>query len=359
MSRPWPPPDYPYADAPVSRRVHLTQASTITMRAVHWLWHERLALGTLALMGGREGIGKSLCVYTIVASATTGGLPGDYANTPKSVIIVATEDSWEHTIVPRLTAAGADLTKVFRADVHTSDLGETLLSLPRDVQALEDAILEVGAAIVVLDPLMSRVAATLDTHKDQEVRQALEPLVALADRTKCVVLGLIHVNKTISTDALTTLMGSRAFAAVARAVLFVMTDPNDEHTRLLGQAKNNLGRMDLPTLAFTIAQVQVGDDFGTPIMTAKLEWAGDSTLSIREAMSQTAEHGRENAGAVHEATGWLEDYLATQDGHADSTLIKREGQKAGHSLSSLQRARLKLRLKTLESGFPRKTFWAT
>jgi len=59
------------------------------------------------------------------------------------------------------------------------------------------------------------------------------------------VVGLIHVNKSVSTDALNTIMASRAFAAVARWVLFVMIDPDDESTRLLGLPKNNLGRTDL------------------------------------------------------------------------------------------------------------------
>ena len=78
-----------------------------------------------------------------------------------------------------------------------------------------------------LDPLISRLDAGLDTHKDAEVRQAHEPIVALAERTGVHITGLIHVNKSGTADPLTALMGSRAFAAVARAVLFVMEDPDE------------------------------------------------------------------------------------------------------------------------------------
>ena len=63
-----------------------------------------------------------------------------------------------------------------------------------------------------------------------------------------MVVGLIHVNKSGSQDALNSIMGSRAFTAVPRAVLFVATDPDDETVRLAGEPKNNLGRTDLPTL---------------------------------------------------------------------------------------------------------------
>ena len=93
-----------------------------------------------------------------------------------------------------------NLARVFRVDVLTSDLVDTALSLPRDLAALEATVAEVGAALVILDPLVSRLDAALDTHKDTSVRLALEPLVALADRTGCGVLGLIHVNKAASTN---------------------------------------------------------------------------------------------------------------------------------------------------------------
>jgi len=48
-------------------------------------------------------------------------LPGEWAGTLRDVIIVATEDSWDHTIVPRLMAAGADLERVHRVEAVTPD----------------------------------------------------------------------------------------------------------------------------------------------------------------------------------------------------------------------------------------------
>jgi hypothetical protein len=41
------------------RVVRITFASEIEPRPVHWLWQDRLALGTFALLAGREGIGKT------------------------------------------------------------------------------------------------------------------------------------------------------------------------------------------------------------------------------------------------------------------------------------------------------------
>ena len=343
---------------PCGRSLRLTPASDVTPRPVRWLWDGRLALGTLNLLGGREGIGKSIVECTLAADITRGRLPGIYAGTPRAVIIAATEDSWEYTIVPRLMAAGADLTLVFRVDVDTPGGGDAALSLPRDLPAVERLVHEQRAVVMMLDPILSRLDVELDSHKDGEVRQALEPLVAVAERTGCSVLGLIHVNKSTSSDPLTTLMASRAFAAVARAVLFVMVDPDDEKTRLLGQPKNNLGRSDLPTLAFQIEGAKVADTVEGPVWTGKLHWTGETDRSIREALQQAADTSGSHRTVVSEAADWLQDYLTSTGGSADSADVKRDGGKAGHSQGALQRARTKLKVTPISVGFPRRTHWA-
>jgi hypothetical protein len=43
--------------APRGRTITLTAASGVRLRAVRWLWDGRLPLGSLCLLGGREGIG--------------------------------------------------------------------------------------------------------------------------------------------------------------------------------------------------------------------------------------------------------------------------------------------------------------
>ena len=170
-------------------------------------------------------------------------MKGRFLGQPRSVLVAATEDSWEHTIVPRLMAAGADLDRVFRIDVVTEDGVDGLLTLPSDIADLHEAVRQSDAALVLLDPLMSRLSAHLDSHKDAEVRVALEPLTAFAKRAHVAVLGIIHVNKSSSADALNMIMGSRAFGAVARAVLMAVKNPEDD-TCLFGLAKNNLASKD-------------------------------------------------------------------------------------------------------------------
>ena len=344
------------AESPMLRTITLTAASSITVRPVRWLEEDRLALGTLGLLGGREGVGKTIYAYTLTASITRGTLSGIYEGTPRAVIVAATEDSWAHTIVPRLMAAGADLDLVYRVDVTTPEGTDTTLSLPCDLAALERVVGDVHAALILLDPLLSRLDTALDTHKDAEVRLALEPLVRLAEAVDVYVLGIIHVNKGTSTDPLTLLMGSRAFAAVARSVLFVLTDPEDETVRLLGQPKNNLGRDDLPTRSFGIVGEKVADTDEGPVWTGKLEWLGETDRSITEAVDAAASSSGDRT-ATREAAEWLADYLSDEGTACPSAAIKLEGKKAGHSADALKRARQRLRITCESLGFPRRTYW--
>jgi hypothetical protein len=339
-----------------TRSLRATPAARIEARPIKWLWDKRLGLGTFALLGGREGIGKSTTAFAVAAQISRGALPGAYFGHPKGVVICASEDPWEQVIVPRLIAAGADLTRVFRVDVTTADNIPGSLNLPADIPALGDLIVEHDAVLVILDPLLSRLDAALDTHKDAEVRRALEPLVALADRTGSVVLGLIHVNKGMSTDPLSMLMASRAFPAVARAVLFMLKDPEDESRLLLGEPKNNLGRVDLPTLTLTIESVRVGEFDGEVIWAARTRWGPDIDRGIRE-LIQAASEGTEDRTATGEAADWMTDYLESVGGYADSVDVKREGARVGHAPATLARARPRTHVSSVGHGYPRQTYW--
>lgn len=339
-----------------ARRVVLTKASTIRPRPVFWLWTDRLALGTLGLLSGREGLGKSTLAYWIAARITRGDLPGHYQGTPKGVLVCATEDSWEHTIVPRLMAADADLTCVYRVEVLNADDIHVGLSLPRDLLAVERSARAADSALLLLDPLMSRMP-DLDTHRDAEVRMALEPLVALADRTSMSVLGLIHHNKSGSTDPLQLVMASKAFTAVARSVHTVVPDPDDDTdtVRLFGTPKNNLGRADLPTLSFTIGSHAIDTDEGTA-WTGQLEWGEEVAASIGDTMRRAAE-SHEDRSASSEAAEWLEDYVAMNGGRVSSAAAKKDGAGAGHSIAAIKRARQRLQLRVSSGGYPRVTWW--
>lgn len=272
-----------------ARQVRLTPASAIRPRPVRWCWDARVPLGHVTITPGRGGVGKSTFHTWLIAQLTQGMLPGVYHGTPRSCVIAATEDDWSRTIVPRLIVAGADLALVHRADVVTSENRETTLNLPHDVDALADALVSIDAVLLSLDPMISTVSAALDTHKDRDVRQALEPLGRLADETGIAVLGNAHFSKGKDVDIMQLVMGSSAFGNVPRAALgFVRDDESDDGSCVITQAKNNLGRLDLPSLKYRIESVELDTDEGKADV-GKLVMLGESERTASEILASSGD----------------------------------------------------------------------
>jgi hypothetical protein len=292
-----------------TRRVVATPLSTYRPQRVRWLWEGRLAIGSLGLLAGPEGLGKSTVATDIGGKVSRGTLPGEFHGAPKSVFVVATEDSYTQTILPRFMAAGADLDRVWRIEVHIDDVGGQL-HLPVDNAAVEELADQCDAGLMILDPLLSRLGKA-DTHKDAEVREALEPLVEVAERTEMAVLGLIHFNKSGSTNALDLVMASKAFTAVARSVHTVIRDPDDETgaRRFLGSPKNNMGRSDLASLAFTIESFvyEAVDGHGS---TGRIVWGAEHQESIDDLLVR-AEAKRQGKRETKQAKAqrWLLDHF--------------------------------------------------
>lgn len=326
------------------RRLRLTPASAIRMRPVRWAWQDRMPAGHITLVPGREGIGKSLLLAWLTARVTRGELPGVHYGTPRPVFYAATEDSWAHTIAPRLLAAGADLAAVFRVEVVEADAMLAPLTLPRDCEVLTDEITRLGVAMLALDPLMSVIAAGIDTHRDRELRTALEPLARLADRTGCAVVGLAHFNKSASSDVSNLITGSRAFSSVTRSVVAVARDTDDdEGACVLSQAKNNLGRLDLPSLRYVIDTATVDTDEG-PAHVGRLRFTGESARSVSDILSDG--DSREDRSARDEAVDFLRTYLS--DGAKRSRDVLRAADEAQVSRMTLKRARKSLGVVTEE-----------
>ena len=264
-----------------------------------------------------------------------GTLAGEHEGTPRTVLISATEDSWSHTIVPRLMAAGADLDLVVHLTVDEDS--ELLLTFPNHIDLLRQAVDQEGVVLVILDPLTSR-SGSLDSHKDVEARQGLEPLVAFANATGVAVLGLIHFNKSAGVDPLTAIMGSRAFVAVPRSVLACVRDGD---SYVFGHAKNNLGRR-VDAERYEIDGVIVGQADGRDVWAPRIRWTGAADRTIDE-IHEAASDGGTVVSATGEATAWLDEYLQANGGEKESRIIVDEGRRGGCGpLSAIRRARERL-----------------
>lgn len=333
------------------RAVRLTPASAIKPRPVHWLWQGRIPAGEFTITPGRGGLGKSTFHVKTAADITQGLLPGVWFGVPKPVIIAAVEDSWSRTIVPRLMVAGADMDLVFRADVVTEvEEEEYTLTLPRDIAALEKEITRIGAVMLSVDPLLSAISDKLDSYKDREVRQALQPLARMADRTDCAVLGNAHFNKGSGTDPLSLVMASAAFGNVARAALgFARDTEAEDESCVISQVKNNLGRLDLPSLRYKIDGVVIDTDEG-PAEVGMLVWLGESDRSVADLLRGPARRTERETAA-----DWLCELL---DHPVRVKWVQAAAKEAGHSWATVRRAADELGVVKTHPVIPGPWFWS-
>ncbi|NIJ09895.1 hypothetical protein FHU38_000239 [Saccharomonospora amisosensis] len=313
--------------------------------------------GALTLGPGREGIGKSLFCSWLAARVTHGELPGVYHGRPMSVIYAATEDSWERTLAGRLIVAGADMQRVYRVEVEHATGTTVPLSLPRDCDDLATEITAHEVALLIVDPLISAVDARINVNQDRELRGALEPLARLADASGCTIFGLAHFNKATGTDVLSRITGSRAFSAVARAAIAFARDTSaDDGSCVISQAKNNLGRLDLPSLRYVVESITLDTEEG-PAEWGRLTITGETDTHV-EALLNDADNGGDDRTERDAAEGWLSDYLTANGGTAASADAKKAGRTAGFSERTIERARRSLKVTAQAEGFPRRTFWS-
>ncbi|MBC3193843.1 AAA family ATPase [Pseudonocardia sp. C8] len=343
------------------RQSRITWASQIEPEPVVWAWttedgHGRVPAGSQVIAAGREGTGKSSFAIWMAAQISRGTLPGAFHGTPRRVLYVTVEDSWKHTIVPRLIAAGADLSMIGRFDVITESGADGALSLPHDNDLLESEIIRHEVAATMVDPLMSAVAQKIDTHREREVRTALDPLTALADRTGAVILGIAHFNKSSGTDVSNLITASGAFKNVARAVLGFA---RDDDGRVMTQTKNSLGRDDLPSLSYTLTPVDIPTPKGTAA-TARFDFTGPSSRSVEDLLrdaKETSGDPDERAERDH-AVDWLNKYLNDKGGTAPFQDIREAAQKVDIPERTLQRVRHRAGVRSRRRGFQQGAIWS-
>jgi AAA domain len=121
------------------------RASELEVRPVQWLWSGRVPRGGLTVLAGEPGLGKSLLSVWLASRLSRGELGG----TPAASLLLTAEDSREHTVLPRLVAAGAELDQVVFPPPAIDGLERTV-RLPDDVGYLRELITSTAAKLVVL-----------------------------------------------------------------------------------------------------------------------------------------------------------------------------------------------------------------
>lgn len=338
-------------------RIELLHAAAITPEAVSWLWNEWLARGKLHILAGAPGTGKTTIALAIAATLSHGGRwPDGTRAEAGQVLMWSGEDDPTDTLVPRLHACGADLTRIhFVGDAFDSE-GRRPFDPARDMPQLQAAAERMGgASLLIVDPVVSAVAG--DSHKNGETRRALQPLVDLAARLGCAVLGISHFSKgSAGKDPVERVTGSLAFGALARMVLAAAKLPDSEGGepggRLLARAKSNIGP-DSGGFRYDLEQVELEGFPG--VKASRLLWRGAVEGSARELLAEV-EQSAEGRGEIADAESFLSGLLA--DGPVSARQVRGDAEGAGYVWRTVQEAAKRLRVERRKEGMKGGWVWA-
>lgn len=329
------------------RQIKYTLASQVRTESIDWLVDCWIPRGSVTLLAGREGIGKSTVAVDWAAQATTGKLTGS----PMNVGYVVTEDSREHTVVPRLKAAGADLRRVMFIDASIQDPDDpdvrydAVLDLPQDFHILRQFIDDVQVGLVVLDAAKSVMSPKLDGNNDLSIRQFLEPMHRVAHETGCTFIGLSHFGKKETADTGKLIIGSSAWSQVARSVVSVAED-KDNGTIKVWNSKANLAPR-IRTMEAQVVTAIVRTDDGKDAEVGRIEWIGESDEDGSALLSASSSDMEDDADEVKMI---VLDYLAQNGGSAPARDVLRAANAAGLSSQTVKNKRRSIGVSTRKQG---------
>lgn len=204
-------------------------------KTTDWLWWPWIPLNKLSIIEGEPDVGKSTITLDIASRTSKGRffpqttISDEYdsrtvdkcalINKPSGVLIVGIEDGIEDTVVPRLAAAGADLSKIYTTGIERDKKGIPIpLTIPEGVERLEQDIRTANAKLVIIDPITAFFSDKVKPGDDTSNRKALNYLVDLAERLQCAILLVRHHNKSAGQSAKNRGTGSTAIGALVRSV---------------------------------------------------------------------------------------------------------------------------------------------
>lgn len=327
-------------------------ASTIPMRRTTWLYDRQIPLGEITILAGKGGVGKSQTALDTIAKVTRGELEGEFEGTPRKVLIVATEDSWESTIAPRLYAADANLDLV--AAISAEDTGDAVVfDLAVHGNDILSAAREHEVAMVFFDPLVSAMPGRKRNDGDH-VRPAMEHLSRLAKEGNFAAFGLMHLRKDLASgDLASAIGGSSEWTNVARAAYVSVADPEEEGLYVMSLVKHNLGPA-APSMMYSIETVEF-DWEEESISTSRVVWKGISDRSADDLVRDTIDVGGADRTSCRT---WLKEWMPEQGAVNYQRVLEEAELVGGWSKSTVYRAGKEVGVRSSRLGFGGQTVWS-
>lgn len=267
--------------------------SNLKAKEIEWLWYPYIPLGKLTIIQGDPGDGKTSFIIKVIAQLTRGiSLLDGGDSTPMNCIYQNAEDGLCDTIKPRLEKAGADCSKV-------AFINDKFGQLTLEDDSIEEAIIKSNAKMLVLDPLQAYLG-NVDMNRANDVRPFMKKLANTAEKTKCAIILIGHMNKSSNGKSLYRGLGSIDLTASARSVLLIGRIKEKPNYRAIAQVKNNLSRQGRP-IVFEF------------LKDGKINWVSDYQIETEEFFSEDSENATKLELAVKYIKAKIENGETTSD----------------------------------------------
>lgn len=228
------------------RYVVRTSADALKPQApISWLVDGIISRGSLSIFYGEPGAKKTFSLLWLAACASIGGSWLDMKTKPCKVLIVD-EESGEKRLGLRLGQILRGALADENAMLSYVSLAQFHLNESRDVDALQNLILDEGAELVVIDALADIMSG--DENSKEDVQPVMNSLRKIAETTNAAIVVIHHSNK---------LGGYRGSSAIKAAVDFMVLVTSDDGSQFINfkSEKNRDGEAK----SWTARAVWVGD----------------------------------------------------------------------------------------------------
>lgn len=248
----------------------LQNLSEVDPKITRWLSEQLIPLGGVTMLAGAKGSNKSTLAGYIAAQVTK-GLPIFEGDTPVdgNVLILCEEENTYDTIVPRLKAYKADMTKVWKLNFVELDDDETeFFSIEDHIEYLHEIIVNNNIILTMFDTLGGYVGSNVSRKGYEDLSKIVSNLNNVAAETNSAVLALTHFAKTNegnkTSAQIEKVMGSYAYVGVSRSVIALAPDKEVENLRhLLPLAINRRAKRDPIDFDIISHEYKVGDETDT------------------------------------------------------------------------------------------------
>jgi hypothetical protein len=341
--------------------VDIERACDVVPRQQEWLWENYIPLKTCTLFAGAGGIGKSQLLLYFAALVSVGNdfrICGQNFKIGKgSVLVLTAEDSLSSSVVPRLRAVDADLTKIHfvKSTTHITatidqETGESrnptssnrFIALDRDIHIIETEIKRIGdVKLIIIDPITAYLGNIKD-NKLTEIRDFILRLNRLADDNDISIILNTHLRKKGSgqsaASAADEVMGSSAWTSTVRQAFIICPHHDDKSLVQFINFKINCGKAPQAFAYKIVPQTVVFDETNggkTVIDTSRIEWnATKVTMSADEAVSEVSYERKKEGKGID----FIIDYL-TENGQSIVQRVYDEAIAYGISKATFYRAR--------------------